>query len=296
MRRAVLAMFERFTDRARQVLVLAQVEARQLNHDYIGTEHILLGLIGEGEGVAAKALELLGISLASVRRQVREVAGQGEDHPSGPIPFTPQVKKVLELAQRESRALGHTYIGTEHILLGLLREGDGVAVQVLVSLGADLNAVRQRVIQLLHGYQGKVATGGGSRLGRRARGSLADEALTRIDSLNLDELDGRLAAIERWVGMRPDLEDLDQEIGQVRRGKEDAAGQQDFEAAAALRDKESQLVAAREVRERGWHEATASRVSMAKELDRLNSELQRLRAILRQHGIEPGVEPGDDVA
>lgn len=286
-------MFERFTDRARRVLVLAQVEAKKLNHNYIGTEHLLLGLIGEGEGVAAKALESLGISLAAVRQQVREMVGQGQEPPSGHIPFTPQVKKVLELAQRESRALGHTYIGTEHVLLGLLREGDGVAAQVLVGLGADLNTVRQRVIQLLHGYQGKAAAGGDSRLGRRARGRLAGEALTRIDSLNLDELDGRLAAIERWVGMQPDLEDLDQEIGQVRWESEDAASRQDFEAAAALRDKESELVAARDARERGWREATASRLSAARELDRLNSEVRRLRAILREHGIEPGDEAPD---
>ncbi len=155
-------MFERFTDRARRVVVLAQEEARMLNHNYIGTEHILLGLIHEGEGVAAKGLESLGISLEAVRSQVEEIIGQGQQAPSGHIPFTPRAKKVLELSLREALQLGHNYIGTEHILLGLIREGEGVAAQVLVKLGADLNRVRQQVIQLLSGYQGKeaVATGG----------------------------------------------------------------------------------------------------------------------------------------
>jgi ATP-dependent Clp protease ATP-binding subunit ClpC len=155
-------MFERFTDRARRVVVLAQEEARMLNHNYIGTEHILLGLIHEGEGVAAKALESLGISLEGVRAQVEEIIGQGQQAPSGHIPFTPRAKKVLELSLREALQLGHNYIGTEHILLGLIREGEGVAAQVLVKLGADLNRVRQQVIQLLSGYQGKeaVQTGG----------------------------------------------------------------------------------------------------------------------------------------
>ena len=155
-------MFERFTDRARRVVVLAQEEARMLNHNYIGTEHILLGLIHEGEGVAAKGLESLGISLEGVRAQVEEIIGQGQQAPSGHIPFTPRAKKVLELSLREALQLGHNYIGTEHILLGLIREGEGVAAQVLVKLGADLNRVRQQVIQLLSGYQGKeaVQTGG----------------------------------------------------------------------------------------------------------------------------------------
>ena len=130
-------MFERFTDRARRVVVLAQEEARLLNHNYIGTEHILLGLIHEGEGVAAKALESLSISLEAVRSQVEDIIGQGGSSPSGHIPFTPRAKKVLELSLREALQLGHNYIGTEHILLGLIREGEGVAAQVLVKLGAD---------------------------------------------------------------------------------------------------------------------------------------------------------------
>jgi len=142
-------VFERFTERARRVVVLAQEEAGMLNHNYIGTEHILLGLIHEGEGVAAKALESLGISLEAVRRQVEEIIGQGQSAPTGHIPFTPRAKKVLELSMREALQLGHDDIGTEHILLGLVREGEGVAAQVLQKLGADLNRVRQAVIQLL---------------------------------------------------------------------------------------------------------------------------------------------------
>ena len=155
-------MFERFTDRARRVVVLAQEEARMLSHNYIGTEHILLGLIHEGEGVAAKALESLDISLEAVRGQVEDIIGQGQQAPSGHIPFTPRAKKVLELSLREALQLGHNYIGTEHILLGLIREGEGVAAQVLVKLGADLNRVRQQVITLVSGFQGKEAEQAGA--------------------------------------------------------------------------------------------------------------------------------------
>ncbi|MBO0810205.1 MAG: NDP-hexose 4-ketoreductase, partial [Actinobacteria bacterium] len=147
-------MFERFTDRARRVVVLAQEEARLLDHNYIGTEHLLLGLIHEGEGVAARALRELDIGLDTVRSQVLEIIGRGQQPPQGHIPFTPRAKKVLELSLREAKNLAHNYIGTEHILLGLIREGDGVAAQVLVNLGGELNRVRQQVIQLLHGPAG----------------------------------------------------------------------------------------------------------------------------------------------
>ncbi|MDR1118374.1 MAG: ATP-dependent Clp protease ATP-binding subunit [Bifidobacteriaceae bacterium] len=149
-------MFERFTDRARRVIVLAQEEARLLNHNCLGTEHILLGLIHEGEGVAAKALEAIGMSLESVRGQVREIIGEGQQTPTGShIPFTPRAKRVLELTLREALQLGHNYIGTEHILLGLIREGEGVAARVLIKLGADLGRLRQQVIEMLQVYQGK---------------------------------------------------------------------------------------------------------------------------------------------
>ncbi|THJ65147.1 ATP-dependent Clp protease ATP-binding subunit [Arthrobacter echini] len=196
-------MFERFTDRARRVVVLAQEEARMLNHNYIGTEHILLGLIHEGEGVAAKALESLSISLGAVREQVQEIIGQGQQAPSGHIPFTPRAKKVLELSLREALQLGHNYIGTEHILLGLIREGEGVAAQVLVKLGADLNRVRQQVIQLLSGYQGKepAAAGGPAQEGTPAGSVVLDQFGRNLTQAaresKLDPVIGREHEMER---------------------------------------------------------------------------------------------------
>ena len=207
-------MFERFTDRARRVVVLAQEEARLLNHSYIGTEHILLGLIHEGEGVAAKAMESLGISLEAVRSQVEEIIGQGGSSPSGHIPFTPRAKKVLELSLREALQLGHNYIGTEHILLGLIREGEGVAAQVLVKLGADLSRVRQQVIQLLSGYQGgsqgkgeppaAAAAGGqpkGEEQGDKGGSQILDQFGRNLTQLaregKLDPVIGRSRELER---------------------------------------------------------------------------------------------------
>ena len=195
-------MFERFTDRARRVVVLAQEEARMLNHNYIGTEHILLGLIHEGEGVAAKSLESLGVSLESVRSQVEEIIGQGQQAPSGHIPFTPRAKKVLELSLREALQLGHNYIGTEHILLGLIREGEGVAAQVLVKLGADLNRVRQQVIQLLSGYQGKEPlTSGAPNEGTPSTSLVLDQFGRNLTQAardgKLDPVIGREKEIER---------------------------------------------------------------------------------------------------
>jgi ATP-dependent Clp protease ATP-binding subunit ClpC len=192
-------MFERFTDRARRVVVLAQEEARMLNHNYIGTEHILLGLIHEGEGVAAKALTSLGISLEAVRQQIEEIIGQGQQAPSGHIPFTPRAKKVLELSLREALQLGHNYIGTEHILLGLIREGEGVAAQVLVRLGADLNRVRQQVVHLVGGAKGdrptRIATGESVRLRAPGEHWVADLLTT------LAKLTERIEAIERHLGI-----------------------------------------------------------------------------------------------
>jgi ATP-dependent Clp protease ATP-binding subunit ClpC len=197
-------LFERFTDRARRVVVLAQEEARLLNHNYIGTEHILLGLIHEGEGVAAKALESLGISLEAVRSQVEEIIGQGGSSPSGHIPFTPRAKKVLELSLREALQLGHNYIGTEHILLGLIREGEGVAAQVLVKLGADLSRVRQQVIQLLSGYSGTgqqgAASGGGEKAGATAGGAGGDNP---SGSLVLDQFGRNLTQLAKDKKLDP---------------------------------------------------------------------------------------------
>ncbi len=195
-------MFEKFTDKARRVVVLAQEEAKLLNHNYIGTEHILLGLIHEGEGVAAKALEALGINLEQVREQVQEIIGQGQQAPSGHIPFTPRAKKVLELSLREALQLGHSYIGTEHLLLGLIREGEGVAAQVLTKLGADTNKVRQQVIQLLSGYQGKEAVSVGGESAPQPKGSqILDQYGRNLTHAaadgKLDPVVGREREIER---------------------------------------------------------------------------------------------------
>jgi ATP-dependent Clp protease ATP-binding subunit ClpC len=188
-------MFERFTDRARRVVVLAQDEARQLNHNYIGTEHLLLGLLNEGDGIAAQALESLGVRLDAVRDQVTEIIGTGKhDAQSGHIPFTPRAKKVLELSLRESLQLGHDYIGTEHILLGIVREGQGVAADVLVGLGADLNRVRQAVVRLVATAEPDEP----AAIRRRRSQVLTDEIVTRLDAIA-----ARLAAIEQRLGIEP---------------------------------------------------------------------------------------------
>jgi len=248
-------LFERFTDRGRRVVVLAQEEARLLNHDYIGTEHLLLGLIHEGEGVAATALESLGISLEAVRAQVEEMIGHGERAPTGHIPFTPRAKKALELSLREALQLGHNYIGTEHILLGLVREGEGVAAQVLVRLGADLSRVRQQVIQVLSGSAGAgMEAGAGTRPVR--------------------------------VTMPADLLVLVEEFTQVRRKKEAALEGQDFERVAALRDAEQQLLGRLARRERAWT-AGVDLEAVIRENQRLHGEVERLGELLRRHGIEP---------
>jgi hypothetical protein len=265
-------MFERFTSEARRVVVLAQQEARMLHHNYIGTEHILLGLIHQGDGVAAKALESLGISLEAVRQQVEEIIGQGQQAPSGHIPFTPRAKKVLELSLREALQLGHNYIGTEHILLGLIREGEGVAAKVMARLGADLNRVRQQVIQLLHGYQGQDP----SSAGTGPVGSTGD-ILTRIDAI-----ESRLSALELHLGAGPDVRAIDAEIAQARLGKESAIAVQDFEAAASLRDKEKQLLAEKASRYQQWAAAHPDPPSLADKVSQLGEQIEQLRGLLRQ--------------
>src|SRR6266516_1293420 len=270
-------MFERFTDRARRVMVLAQEEARMLNHNHIGTEHLLLGLIHEGEGVAAQALESLGVSLPAVGQQAL----------AGRIPFTPRAKKVLELSRREALAMGHNYVGTEHILLGLLREGDGVAAQVLVRMGADLNRVRQQVILILSGHQDKDEPKGGRaarRAGKAARrqpGPLP-EILGRVESI-----DSQLSAIGPRVGTGPDVSDLDERIAQARRDKEAAAAAEDYESAAALRDRERQLLADKTGRQQAWASEHLDLASLAEELHRVGEEVGRLRDLLRQQGTGP---------
>ena len=251
-------MFERFTDRARRVVVLAQEEARLLNHNYIGTEHLLLGLAHEGEGVAAMALESLGISPEAVRAQVEEIIGQGQRAPTGHIPITPRAKKVFELSLREALQLGHNYIGTEHLLLGLIREGEGVAAQVLVKLGADLSRVRQQVLQLLAGYAG------GQEIAEQAG------ARTRLVRMTVPD----------------DLREAEEQLAQVRRDKEAAIDAEDFERAAVLRDAERELLRRRAERERAWT-AEVDLAAVIQENQRLHREVERLRQLLHRHGIEP---------
>jgi ATP-dependent Clp protease ATP-binding subunit ClpC len=270
-------MFERFTDRARRVVVLAQEEARMLEHNYIGTEHLLLGLIHEGEGVAAKALRALDVDLDTLRREVEALVGRGQQPMSGHIPFTPQAKKVLELALRESVQLGHDYIGTEHLLLGLLREGEGPAAQVLQQRGIELNTVRQEVIRLLHGYQA-----GEGRRRRRGAWARPGGEVTTLEEIShqLRVLGVRLAAIEEKLGIeeppeRQRLRGIDAEIARVRRQKESAIDEQDFEQAARLRDEEKRLLSDRRAAEHSW--LVAERV--------------------REAGVVPedaGDEPGDE--
>ena len=197
-------MFERFTDRARRVVVLAQDEARKLDHNYVGTEHILLGLLRDGEGVAVAALDALGVSLEETRAKVTEIIGRGSEQPSGHIPFTPRAKKVLELSLREALELGTDYIGTEHILLGLIREREGVAAQVLVDLGAGLDQTREKVLELIRegGLEGESAAELEARLTRigpevRVVGS-PEQMAEIIDRLR--SIDRRLAAVERHLG------------------------------------------------------------------------------------------------
>jgi len=194
-------MFERFADSARRVVVLAQEEARRLDHNYIGTEHILLGLIHEGDGVAAKALGSLGVELGAARAMVEEIIGRGEQTPSGDIPFTVRSKKVLELSFRESLELGHDYIGTEHILLGLAREGKGVAARMLKDSRVPLAKVRERVLELARETPAEppAPLSPLSRLGPPVQ---AAEVLRRLDELaaKVDAVIDRLESIERHLG------------------------------------------------------------------------------------------------
>jgi ATP-dependent Clp protease ATP-binding subunit ClpA len=212
-------MFERFTDRARRVVVLAQEEARMLNHNYVGPEHVLLGLIHEGQGVAARALTELGLGLDDVRQQVEELIGRGEQAPSGHIPFTPRAKRVLELSLREALQLGHNYIGTEHMLLGILREGENVAAQALVRMGADLNRVRPEVIRLVApaAEAEAISLGEGRNPPGESRNPHVESRMERIavsyDFLltelrhSLATMADRLTAIERHLGMTAGTEE-----------------------------------------------------------------------------------------
>jgi hypothetical protein len=247
-------MFRRFTDRARRVVHLAEEEARLLRHDHVSAEHLLLGLLYEGQGVAASALTSLGLSGEDVRGQVAEVIGHGQSSPADAIPFTPQAKKVLELSLREALALGHHYIGTEHLLLGLLRDGEGVAAKVLTRLGADHARVRERVQDLLAG---------------RCPPAGAAEA-------------GLLVGVQ----LLTDIADAAEQLSQVRQQKETAFRAGDLDTAATLRDRERQLLADKQRLENRLTAGPDGRAIIA-ENQRLHRELDRLRDLLRQHGIGP---------
>jgi Clp amino terminal domain, pathogenicity island component len=281
-------MFERFTDQARRVIALAQEEASTRHCRRVGTEHLLLGLIQEREGIALAALDLLGISPEMVRRQVAEITGQGQgQEPSGGYAqYTLRAKKALDLARREALQLGHHHIGTEHILLSLIREGEGPAAQALLELGADLSLVRQQVLLLLSEEPAEApgpeppaprpgpAGGGDSRL--------LIEILSRVEDLN-----SRLSAVEQRMGTGPDTRDLDQQIAQARRDKDSAVSAEDYETAAARRDAERQLLADKASRQREWASAHLDLPALADKLHRLTDEVGRLRGLLRQTGIEP---------
>jgi ATP-dependent Clp protease ATP-binding subunit ClpC len=284
-------MFGRFTDEARRVLVVAQEEARTLNHNRTGTEHILLGLVQEREGIAAEALESLGISLDTVRQQVEKITGQATDAPAASHnQYTLRAKKALDLSLREALQLGHHHVGTEHILLGLLREGEGPAAQVLAELGAELFQVRQQVLRLLEDPQGepgpKAAPGPGpAEPGQRtqsAESRMLAEILSRMEAM-----DSRLSAVEQQMGAGPDVVDLDQQIAQARRDKEAAAGAEDFEHAAALRDTERQLLADKASRQKDWAAAHPDLPSLAEGLHMLSDEVGRLRGLLTQQNNKP---------
>ena len=282
-------MFERFTDQARRVMGLAQEEAKARNCRRVGTEHLLLGLIQEREGIALAVLESLGISPEMVRRQIEEITGQGQaQEPSGGYTqYTLRAKKALDLARREALQLGHHHIGTEHILLSLIREGEGPAAQALLELGADLSLVRQQVLLLLSEEPGEAepgpappVPGPGPAVGGESR--LLIEILSRIE-----DLDSRLSAVEQRMGTGPDTRDLDQQIAQARRDKDSAVSAEVYETAAARRDAERQLLADKASRQGEWASAHLDLPALADKLHRLTDEVGRLRGLLRQTGIEP---------
>jgi ATP-dependent Clp protease ATP-binding subunit ClpA len=277
-------MLERFSDQACRVVIRARDEARALNHNWIGTEHLMLGLIGEDSGMAAQVLESLGISLAAARWLVEVIIGRVGQAPSGQLQFTPRAAKVLELASGLS--LGYDDVGSWHILLGLLREGDGVGAIVLVTLGADQNRVGLRVTQLLNKDRGQEAPGEGSGLDELARARLMDNPLARIDAL-----DRRLGSVEHQLSLHPDLGNPDQQTMTVRRETAATVGMQEFETATGLRRPETQRPAPRSPRQWRLERATAGQLPLARELARLYAELDKLRAILRENGIDPGDDP-----
>jgi hypothetical protein len=277
-------MLERFSDQACRVVIRAREEARALNHNCIGTEHLMLGLIGESSSMAAQVLESLEVSLEGARWLVEQTVGRGEQAPSGQLQFTPRAIKVLELASGLYH--GHDHLGSWHILRGLLHEGDGVGAVVLSALGADQNRVNLRINQLLHGDQGGEASGEGSQPGARAYARLLDNPLARIDVL-----DRRLAAVEHRLDLQADPDGLDQQAVTVRRETAATVDMQEFETATGLRDRETHHPGPRSPQQRRLERAAGGQLPLARELGRLHGELEKLRAILRQNGIDPGDDP-----
>jgi ATP-dependent Clp protease ATP-binding subunit ClpC len=266
-------MFQRFTDKARRTVVLAQEEARALRHDHIGAEHLLLGLLRESAGVAATVLTSLGINLAEARARVAsrrpaEPQAPGRTPTAGHIPFTPEAKRILELAFREAMQLGHDYIGTEHILLGLVREPGCQAVAILYQLGADRAAITNRVLEL--------------RPAAPARPHPArTEALAEV-TVKVESVLSRLTALERHTGLIPDLAHMDAELGRLRREKDEAIDAHDFRLAEALSDAETELLVDRDRRAADW----LQRASLAAEVAHLRAEVERMRTALRSHGVD----------
>ena len=236
-----------------------------------------------------------------MRDRVKELCGEGDQEKlEGHIPFTPRAKLVLELSLREALELGHTYIGTEHILLGLVREGEGVAAQVLVALGADLNRVRHRVIGLLTGTLGALPGRGersdpaGLSVQRQVVTARRERTLASGFRVRLNELESRLTAVELRVGFGPDVRDLDTEIVRVLGEKHAAADAQDYERAAELRDAERRLTTEKVAKQREWSAAHPDLISLAEAVERLEAEVGRLRQMLRRHGIEPDSDDQPD--
>jgi ATP-dependent Clp protease ATP-binding subunit ClpA len=287
-------MFERFTDQARRVLVLAQEEARIRDCRRVGTEHLLLGLIHEREGMAAEALESMGISLEAVRGKIEEITGQSQEMSGDYHQYTLRAKKALDLSRREALQLGHNHIGTEHILLSLIREGEGPAAQVLLELGADLGRVRQQVIELLARTQAEVQAEEEEEeppaehaAPRPSLTSVGENAMLAEILSRIEDMDSRLAAVERQMGPGPDLRELDRQITQARQAKESAAGAEDYENAVALRNKERQLIADKAARQKEWATSHLDLPSLAEGLHLLSDEVGRLRGLLTQQGLAP---------
>jgi ATP-dependent Clp protease ATP-binding subunit ClpA len=285
-------MFERFTDQARRVLVLAQEEARIRDCRRVGTEHILLGLIHEREGMAAEALESMGISLEAVRGKIEEITGQSQEMSGDYHQYTLRAKKALDLSRREALQLGHNHIGTEHILLSLIREGEGPAAQVLLELGADLSRVRQQVIELLAQAQAQAQAEeeeppAEQEVPRPSLTSVGENAMLAEILSRIEDMDSRLVAVEQQMGPGPDLRELDRQITQARQAKESAAGAEDYENATTLRNKERQLIADKASRQKEWATSHLDLPSLAEGLHLLSDEVGRLRGLLTQQGLAP---------